>query len=52
MDKAGNTEINSSHYFELLDRTHIASSYLQMALGEHPVLAMQPGTYGALHGCC
>lgn len=42
MDKAGNTEINPSHYFELLDRTHIASSYLQMALGEHPVLAMQP----------
>lgn len=31
-------EINPGHYFELLDRTHIASSYLQMALGEHPVL--------------
>lgn len=34
--------IDPSHYFELLDRTHIASSYLQMALGKHPVLARHP----------
>ncbi len=34
--------INSGHYFELLDRTHIASSYVQMALGEHPLLAKHP----------
>lgn len=34
--------INPGHYFELLDRTHIASSYVQMALGEHPVLAKHP----------
>lgn len=34
--------INPSHYFELLDRTHIASSYVQMALGEHAVLAKHP----------
>ncbi len=42
MDKADTTEINPGHYFELLDRTHIASSYLQMTLGEHPVLTTQP----------
>jgi hypothetical protein len=30
--------LNEGHYFELLDRAHIASSYVQMALGEHPVL--------------
>ncbi len=34
--------INRGHYFELLDRTHIASSYVQMALGGHPVLARHP----------
>jgi hypothetical protein len=33
------SELDKNHYFELLDRTHVASSYLQMALGEHPVLA-------------
>lgn len=35
-------ELNSGHYFELLDRAHIASSYVQMALGEHPVFAKHP----------
>ena len=35
-------EFNSSHYFELLDRTHVASSYVQMAIGDHPVLAKHP----------
>lgn len=35
-------EINRYHYFELLDRTHIASSHAQMALGGHPVLARHP----------
>lgn len=29
-------------YFELLDRTHIASSYVQMALGDHPTLIRHP----------
>ncbi|MEQ1661894.1 MAG: hypothetical protein ABL877_04285 [Thiobacillus sp.] len=37
-----NGGINLGHYHELLDRTHIASSYVQMALGEHPVLARHP----------
>lgn len=31
-------EITAGHYFELLDRTHVASMYLQSALGTHPVL--------------
>ena len=35
-------ECNQGHYFELLDRAHIASSYLQMALGDHPLLAKHP----------
>jgi hypothetical protein len=39
-------ECNSGHYFELLDRVHIASSYLQLALGDHPVLAMHPKLAG------
>lgn len=30
---------NPGRYHELLDRTHIASSYIQMALGDHPLLA-------------
>lgn len=34
--------LDSGHYFELLDRTHVASSYLRMVLGEHPVLAQNP----------
>lgn len=28
--------------FELTDRAHVASSYVQMALGEHPALARHP----------
>jgi hypothetical protein len=39
-------ELNSGHYFELLDRAHIASSYVQMALGDHPVLAKHPELQG------
>jgi ribosome-binding factor A len=35
-------EFNKGHYFELLDRVHVASSYIQMALGEHPVLLKHP----------
>lgn len=43
MDDSSEIEgINSGHYFELLDRTHVASSYLQMALGESLVLAQHP----------
>jgi hypothetical protein len=42
MDKSETTEINPGHYFELLDRTHVASTYLQMALGGHPGLARHP----------
>jgi len=34
--------LDGGHYFELLDRAHIASSYVQMALGEHPVLDKHP----------
>ncbi len=34
--------LNPGHYFELLDRSHVASSYLQMALGDHPVLLRHP----------
>jgi hypothetical protein len=39
--KTGN-DLDSGHYFELLDRTYVASSYLRMVLGEHPVLAQNP----------
>jgi hypothetical protein len=35
-------EFNSGHYAELLDRVHIASSYLQMAIEDHPVLRKHP----------
>ena len=42
MSKAETNGTNPGHYFELLDRTHIASNYVQMALGEHPVLAKHP----------
>lgn len=38
MSNESETELNKGHYFELLDRAHVASSYVQMALGEHPVL--------------
>lgn len=41
-DFENNSGVKLSHYHELLDRTHIASSYVQMALGEHPVLARHP----------
>lgn len=41
-DSASTDEINPGHYSELLDRAHIASAYLQMALGGHPVLARHP----------
>jgi len=36
------TNIDASHYFELLDRAHVASNYVQMALGDHPVLSKHP----------
>lgn len=42
MEEAETSAVNPGHYFELLDRTHIASSYLQMALGQHAVLARHP----------
>lgn len=42
MEKPETNDVNPGHYFELLDRTHIASSYLQMALGQHAVLARHP----------
>lgn len=38
--------INRGHFFELLDRAHIASTYVQMALGGHPVLARHPELAG------
>jgi hypothetical protein len=42
MSKSETDGIYPGHYFELMDRTHIASNYVQMALGEHPVLAKHP----------
>jgi hypothetical protein len=39
---AEDNEVSDGHYFELLDRVHVASSYLQMAVGEHPVLQKHP----------
>lgn len=41
-DIEADSGIDPSHYHELLDRTHIASSYVQLALGAHPVLARHP----------
>ena len=35
-------DVNRGHYFELLDRACIASSYVEMALGDHPALARHP----------
>ncbi len=34
--------LNPGHCFELLDRTSVAESYLEMALGGSPVLAKHP----------
>lgn len=34
--------LDAGHYFELLDRVHIACNYLEMTLGEHPVLEEHP----------
>jgi hypothetical protein len=34
--------ITREHIHELLDRTHIASQHVQMALGDHPALAKRP----------
>jgi hypothetical protein len=42
MSKSETGDPKPGHYFELLDRTHVASGYLQMALGDHPVLAKHP----------
>ncbi len=42
MNKMGPSKINPGHYFELLDRAHIASAYVQMALGDNPVLTAHP----------
>ena len=42
MRKVEANVVNHGHYFELLDRAHIASNHVQMALGEHPVLARHP----------
>ena len=35
-------EITYGHYFELLDRTHIAHENLQRNIGEHPSLIVHP----------
>ena len=42
MNQNEEIDFNDGHYIELLDRTHIAASYLQMSLGEHPVLLKHP----------
>ena len=34
--------ITREHIHELLDRSHIASQHVQMAIGEHPALASRP----------
>lgn len=33
---------NVGHYFELLDRVHVAEAYLATVLGDHPVLIKHP----------
>ncbi len=43
MDEADSPEpLNPGHYFELLDRAHIACNYVDMAMGDHPVLKKHP----------
>ncbi len=41
-EESEQTELNDGHYFQLLDRVHIASSHVQMAIGENPVLDKHP----------
>ena len=36
-------ELQPGHYFELLDRTHVATTYLEAALGDHPAMRAHPG---------
>lgn len=41
--ETGSTDVlNRELYFELTDRAHVASIYVQMALGGHPVLTRHP----------
>lgn len=35
-------ELTPSHHFEFLDRVHIAEAYVEMSLGNHPMLAHYP----------
>lgn len=46
INKTGRTEcsdpLNRELYLELMDRAHVASTYVQMALGGHPTLARHP----------
>ena len=40
-----NTEMDDlqpAHYFELMDRAHVATLYLEAALGDHPALRQHP----------
>lgn len=36
------SELNRGHYFEYLDRVHIAESFIEMSLGDHPMLDHYP----------
>ena len=42
MSRNRTSEPKRGHCLQLLDRTHVASAYLQMALGDYPVLAKHP----------
>lgn len=33
---------NRGHHFEFMDRVHIAENYVDMALGDHPMLETYP----------
>lgn len=35
-------EVTPSHYFQTLDRVHVASRYLQIVFEDDPVLARHP----------
>jgi hypothetical protein len=35
-------DLNRGHYFEVLDRVHVAAGQLEAYVGSHPVLARHP----------
>lgn len=44
--------LNPGHYFELLDRTSVAESYLAIALGGSPVLSRHPELQALYEEAC